>query len=183
MFVKLQTSKFCAGSEGTQAGPLYNYMASRMWQLHCYNRKPLSQYVTPLKFGIRISAALANFSPSKPLRFQFEFKVTHPGFSNDDYSLQKYSFFLFVTSYILLAVPYRIVFAWETECVVSTKPQPFSTSDIRLKCSVSLFSIYLMLLPSCACCLPSVISLPEIVWTIEPLCYGSLHLDCMLHVN
>ncbi len=136
-------------------------MTPRMWQLHQYNHKPLSSFVS---LCVVIFAALVNFFPSK-LRTEISIWVqSHtPRFHWQRLFVTKMQFLSFYNkSNVSDTVPYNVVFAWETTCVIPGIPQPFSASNIWLKCCVSLFLLYLMLLSSPTL---SFISLCQVMWT------------------
>ncbi len=81
------------------------------------------------------------------LRFQFGFEVTYPGFIYSDNSLQKFNSFFFVMSQMFLTLFYTMLFLCGKQHV-QYPLQLFSSSDIWLKWSVLLFSVYLTCIPS-----------------------------------
>ncbi len=144
--------------------------------------------------------------------FQFRFEVMHPGFSDSDYSLQKCISFLFVMSQMFLAQFWTMLFlCGKTACVVPTTPQLFFFIAYSFKilciivssiCDISSISHTIIRLLSNSVDmiaaeelsivvgddqsthhLSLIFSLPEIIWTIKPLCYSSLHRGCMLRIN
>ncbi len=105
-FVKLQGSKFCEGSEVYTHWSIVPPYA--IWYCVCGNYTSIiaSHYHDLFhcwSLALQFLRPQWTFSlPNLILRFQFRFEVTHPGFLNSNYSLQKCNSFLFVTSQMFL---------------------------------------------------------------------------------
>ncbi len=120
--VKLQISKFCEGSIRTHASPLYDHMASHMWQSCRYNQKPLSSFCFTFEAWSLNFCSSSEFFPFQTSLWDFNLgsklhiqvsliliiccKNAIPSFSYE--------------SNVFYTVPYNVVFVQETSCTVLT---------------------------------------------------------------
>ncbi len=122
------------------AGPLYDHMAPHMWQLCQYSCKLLSSCVSPLKLGVRIFGAWLNFIPFEPhSEISIQVQSHTRWFHLQQLFVAKTQFLSFRNeSNASDAVLYDVLFVWETVMSGTQTLQPFSSSDIQLKCGVRI---------------------------------------------